>query len=305
MKIAAGIVLFHPDKERFLTCLQIILKQFDVVIVFDNVGDQKDLFCCYERVTYLTECENKGIAYALNRIMERARSIQCEWVVTLDQDTMIPENLASSFKKYITMDKVAIIAPQVIDKRRPYMKLNETDEDLSDVELCITSASCTNVSIWNELGRFDELLFIDFVDNDYCKRVKAAGYRILKYNKLVIDQEFGNITLKPQWKAKFYLWLSKVMHNENIAKLSYKKKEVNPSRVYYVHRNLLYLNEKYKESGGIGYQNFKCKGFLGFLLYFTLPSIVRGKQKMQLIKAVIKGFCDGYQLAKNIRSEAV
>ena len=88
--------------------------------------------------------------------------------------------------------------------------------------------------------------------------------------------------------------LSKLLHNRNIAKLTYRKK-VSPFRVYYVHRNLLYLNKKFKKYGGIGYENFYCHTFLGFLLYFSLPSFVRGQNKFKILKAILQGLYDGYK----------
>lgn len=293
MKIAAGYVLFRPNIARFKEGLKIVLEQFDEVIVFDNVGDMETLLCNNESVTYLTERTNKGIAYALNAIMRKAKDKGIDWLVTLDQDTIIPQNTCNTFLDYIGLDNVAIISPQVIDKRRLYLHVDEK-EGAIDVDFCITSGSCTNVAIWDKIGGFDDWLFIDFVDNDYCKRVKIEGYRIMQIPSLMIDQEFGHISLKSPNIVKFYMWLSKLTKNKNIAKLTYKK-QVSPLRVYYVHRNLLYLNKKFKDSGGIGYENFYCKSFLGFLFYFTLPSIVRGQEKIKILKAIIKGFQDGYK----------
>lgn len=294
MKIAAGIVLYNPERSRFEECLSGILKQVDIVILFDNVGNQ-DFYPKYDtRIVYKTEYCNKGVAYALNNIIQEAQERGYEWIITLDQDTILPTNIVSEFSKYFSIPNVAILAPQVIDKRRKYLQINSSKEEITDVDFCITSASCTNIKIWEEIGKFDEWLFIDFVDNDYCKRVKQKGLRILQLTNIVIDQEFGKITLKSPRTVKFFLWLSKITRNKNIAKLSYKK-FVNPLRVYYVHRNLIYLNKKFKNYGGIGYENFYCKSFMGFLLYFTLPSIVRAQNKIQTIKAAITGLYDGFK----------
>jgi GT2 family glycosyltransferase len=294
MKIVAGYVLYHPDVNRFKKGLDSVLQQFDEVIVFDNCGDMKEVISIYDNVFYYTENENRGIAYGLNQIMKAAEKMGYDWVVTLDQDSVIPLNTCSYFEKFIDINNVAIICPQVIDKRRLYINPIDSNVDFLDVDFCITSASCTNIKIWSEVGGFDNWLFIDFVDNDFCKRIKLAGYRIVQLPALVIDQEFGKITLKSPGWIRFYLWLSRITHNKNIAKLSYRK-EVSPQRVYYVHRNLLYLNKKFKKYGGIGYENFYCKSFIGFLMYFTIPSIIRGKDKFYIAKAAINGLYDGYK----------
>lgn len=286
------MVVYNPDTERLQKCLKPILSQFHRLIVFDNSGSCKDLFAGDERFVYLTESKNQGLAYALNRIMENAIHLGYDWLVTLDQDTLLPDNLQESYQRYIHEKDVAIFSPQVIDKRRKYLKVEDVKEELSEIDFCITSASCTNLNIWKQLNGFDEWLFIDFIDNDYCKRVKLNGYRILRLNKIVINQQFGDIELKSPRIVLFYLKLSELLHNKNIAKLSYKKK-VSPLRVYYVHRNLLYLNKKFAKYGGIGYENFYCNSFFGFLIYFTLPSLVRAQKPFSVLKAIFKGLKDG------------
>ena len=52
--------------------------------------------------------------------------------------------------------------------------------------------------------------------------------------------------------------------------------------------------KKFRNYGGIGYENFFCHSFLGFLFYFSLPSLVRGKQKWKIFKAICKGLYDGF-----------
>ena len=299
MKIAAGIVLFNPDVERLEKCLRALLKQVDEIVIFDNVGNFQDFFTNSEyKITYLTEGRNMGISYALNKIMNLAKSKGFDWVLTMDQDTVIPAHMLEEFYQYPLTEYTAIICPQVIDKRRVYMHASENPERYVATDFCITSASCTNLDIWKSIGGFDEKLFIDFVDNDYCKRLRLKGLEIIVCNRVVIDQQFGNIELKSSRQVAFFLWLSKLLKNKNIAKLTYKKK-VSPLRVYFVHRNLIYLNEKFKDSGGIGYENFYSHSFCGFLLNFTLPSLVRSNSKILVLKSIIKGLYDGYKLAKN------
>lgn len=299
MKIIAGFVLFNPDKDRFDECLGKALSLFDEIILYDNVGNQQVYENIDDRVTYITEGENKGLAHALVAIMAMAKDRGADWVVTLDQDTVLPENLVSEFKKYSDLPKAAIIAPQVVDKRRPYQKVEDCNQSIQETDFAITSASFTNVEIYEKLGGFDEWLFVDFIDNDYCKRALIEGYKIYRMNDVVIDQEFGKISLKAPWKVKFYMWLSKVTRNKNVVKLTYNK-VVSPLRVYFVHRNLLYLNKKFKNYGGIGYENFYCKSFPGFLFYFSLPSFVRAQAKIKVLKSIIKGLIDGVKSPNNI-----
>lgn len=296
-KITAGIVLYNPDEKRFSKCLAALLDQVKEIIIFDNSSrpnfNIKSIIHAHQnRIHYLTENKNKGIAYALNRIMEYACSRGFDWVITMDQDTIVPSNLVTSYRKYLSYEgKIGIICPQIIDKRRPYLKA-KNEPIVENVDMAITSASCTSIDAWKKVGKFDEWLFIDMVDNEFSKRLICSGYKIFQLNDVIVDQQYGIIKLKSKKKQKFYLALSKMLHNINVAKLSYKK-QVDPMRVYYTSRNIIYINKKLRNYGKVGYSNFNCNGYLGFVVYYLIPSFVRSHKKITTLKAIFKGTIEG------------
>ena len=291
-KIAAGIVLFNPeDTERVKHSLNSVLAQVSKVYVFDN-STKENIITFPSSVTYLTERENKGIAYALNQIMKRAQFDGYKWLVTMDQDSVIPEGLISAYEKYTADDSIGIICPQVVDSRRSYMEVKKEPRE-EFIDFCITSASCTSISAWERVGKFDEWLFIDLVDNDFCKRMIVSGYKILRLNNLVLDQEFGKIIQKSERVQKFWNGIAKMFHNDNFGKLGYRK-FVSPMRVYYTNRNIIYINRKLKKYGKTGYRdNYNCNGYLGFLISFVIPSILRSQDKRKVMGAVMTGIRDG------------
>lgn len=291
--IAAGIVLYNPeDTNRLDACVKSILKQVGKLYIYDNSTDK--LHYSFPKGVRYDSCgENKGIAFALNELMKMAASDGFEWLITMDQDSIMPDNIVESYSKVIeeSDDKLAIICPQVIDKRRKYMQVADS-ESSEYVDECITSASCTSIKAWEKIGGFDDWLFIDLVDNEFCKRLVASGYKILRLNHLVLDQEFGCIHPKGEFSQKFWITLSKMLKNENIAKFSYKK-IVNPMRVYYTCRNIIYVNRKLKQYGKTAYSNYNCKGYLGFIIYFMLPSFVRAQNKLKVLQAILSGTIEG------------
>jgi GT2 family glycosyltransferase len=227
--------------------------------------------------------------------MEQAEEDGYSWVLTMDQDSVLPDGMVEDFIKYTgTNENVGIICPQVIDKRRAYMQVDKSEE-IKYLDMCITSASCTSISAWKVVGKFDEWLFIDLVDNEFCKRLIASGYKILQVNKWVLDQEFGKIIPKSKRKQRFWIEVSRIFHNENIAKLSYKK-YVNPLRVYYTNRNIIYVNKKLRKYGMVAYENYNCKEYIGFWVCFNIPSILRAQSKIEVVKAIIRGVKDGTEV---------
>lgn len=292
-EIVAGIVLYNPDIERLKDCISRLENQVKKIYIFDNSElDFEINFENVDSVIYMSENKNLGIAHGLNRIMEKAKMDGYQWVITMDQDSLVPDKMVEDYRNVIFSDlKIGIVCPQVVDKRRAYQIVSKS-KTAEYIETCITSASCTSVKAWEECGKFDEWMFIDLVDNDFCKRLILKGYKIIRLNKWVLDQEFGHIIPKSQKKQKFWIRLSKVLHNENIAKFSYKK-IVSPLRVYYTNRNIIYLNKKMKKYGKVGYENYNCSGYVGFIFCFLIPSIVRAQNKKKVISATLHGIMDG------------
>lgn len=302
IRISAGIILYYPQKERLFQNIENISQDVENLYIYNNGCDKdilKELSSYNEKIHLLGDGNNVGIATAMNEIMKQGEKNKDEWLVTFDQDSVSDVNLINAFRQNIDHPEAAILCPQVIDIRRKYMEAEQSDKIVS-VDRCITSASCTRVSAWKQIGGFDDFLFIDLVDNDFCKRLKLAGWDILKLYSVVLNQEFGNIELKSEKKVKRIMKVSDFVKTKlkmktlanNIAKLSYKK-IVSPLRVYYSNRNIIYLNKKFSKYGGIGYDCYSCHTYFGFQICFNLASVLRGKHKIKIIKAIIKGKKDG------------
>lgn len=308
-KISAGIILYKPDLRRLQLNIEIIIDSVDSIFVYDNGSDRHvlDALNSYKKVVILGNGKNVGIATAMNRIMEAAIEAGSEWVITYDQDSVSESILVDEFKKVISMNlsRVAIICPQVIDERRRYMVANKSNE-IESVVRCITSASCTNLIAWKSIDGFDDYLFIDLVDNDFCKRLKLHGWNILKLHNVILNQEFGSIEIKDEKTVQRIMKISNLARKsfksdylaDNIGKLSYRK-NVSPMRVYYSNRNVIYLNQKFKNYGGIGYDCYKCNSYLGFQICFNAASLVRGKQKLKILRAIVTGIIDGHKSKKS------
>lgn len=303
-KIVAGIVSYNPDVDRFLENIDHIILQVDMVIVFDNASHNvNDFTKAVEgnpHVHFIKNKSNNGIAYALNRIFEYASRNGYEWVITLDQDSIVAKDLVDKFQDAVTSDRIAVVCPFIIDSRRKYMKY-EYHKPTDELDMCITSGSMTRIRAWKEAGGFDEWLFIDLVDNDFCKRLRIAGHKIIRVNSVLLNQEFGRIEPKAKFWCFFYIKLGELLHNTNIQKFSYKK-TVDPRRVYYTNRNVIYLNKKFKNHNGIGYrENYHCDTYAGFMLYFSFGSLLRGKNKFRIAKSILLGIRDGRVKARKTR----
>ena len=296
-KVLAGIVLYNSDYDRLIECLHALDSQVESTILYDNSPQKMDkkkqeylvnTFKCQ----YIFSGENLGMPEAMNKILEIGEAEGYEWVLTMNADSITPPDLIEKFRPYFRKKEIGMICPQVVDRRRKYMKVNKEAKNKC-IRMCITSGACTRIEAWKQVGKFDGWLFVDLLDNDISKRMILNKWKIYQVSSVVLDQEFGDIKAKAEWKEKFWLKVGKFLKNDNFAKFSYKK-IVHANRVYYTCRNIIYLNKKYEKYGGIGYEeNYNCHTFIGFIICFVVPSILRANNKIAVIKAVKKGFAEG------------
>lgn len=224
----AGIVTFNPDIVRLNENVCAIKKQVDSVVIIDN-GSHEDLLSKYEKqksISVIRNSENKGIAYALNQICNYAFENGYEWAVTLDQDSVVPDNLIGVYDEQIYNFKIGMLTPQIYDRNCGLIKDSEKGET-ETVDICITSASAIRISAWQEIGGFYEPYFIDAVDFDICYCLREHGYDILRCNKVRLLHELGH--------SRFvnFMGFKTVLYNHS------------PLRYYYISRNALLLGKRH------------------------------------------------------------
>lgn len=291
-KIAAGIVTYNPEISRLASSVAGILEQVKRVYIFDNGSQNVEEIRSIGRkdgnVKLIESDRNIGLASALNRISEAAAEEGMEWILTLDHDSIAPGNMIEEFSTYIKESGIGIICPVIYDRRRPE-KLPVFKNPCDFVEMCITSGSLVSLSAWERVGKYNDWLFIGLIDDEYCLRNRLMGYRILRVNSVVLDHELGN--LKPSRMAGAWRWIAGKTGCTFFNKLSYKR-EVNPLRLYYATRNIIYLNHKYKNETELYKRNYIYNGIAG---------VLRGKAKAKLIYCFIKGMIDGKRYIRSLQ----
>ena len=193
--IAACIVTFNPELTRFSECLTAVAGQVEHVFVVDNGSNEADgvKTLCREHgnAIFIPLEENKGIAVALNIGCAAADEKHCVAALTLDRDSVCEEGLVEKLAAHLGKG-VGIAAPWI------FYKGNEEYYDLPygepyEVEWTITSASLTSLDAWKGVGGFDEALFVDSVDRDFCIRLRRAGYRVLIDPATSLSHELGDM----------------------------------------------------------------------------------------------------------------
>ncbi len=117
--------------------------------------------------------------------IERAFNSGYEAVVLLDQDSIISRRLidkmiGSLIKLETAGKRVACIGPLVHnrdDSNQKYVDGNR-ESNLIEVDKILSSGTLIRKEVFNDVGKMDELLFIDLVDWEWCWRAKSKGYKV-------------------------------------------------------------------------------------------------------------------------------
>ncbi len=284
--IIAGIVLYNPDISRLIEVIEAIYNQVQSVCVFDNGSKnwtevKKEIEDAYHNEIICIRNEvNAGIGYATNRIFEEALKLGFDWVLTLDHDTICPHKLITEYKKVSIDNTLGMICPSVIDKEivsNTWKPNNKTAVEL--VDRCIQSGALVSVSAWKDVNGFDEWMFIDFVDFDFCTRLKINNYNIYRCNNVVIDHQLGNreeTRLAPLFRRIYKLTGIKVLNYFTYNNV------FSDIRVFYSTRNNCVYIKKYSNYLDV---NKEKRDFYER----CFRRIFRGKNKLMIIKETING----------------
>jgi rhamnosyltransferase len=194
-KVAAVVTTFHAGDSLQQNLAQ-IAAQVSVVIVVDDSGDPSrsnalgDLAAA--NLVVLRNQDNLGIAAALNRGIEQAWSMGCEWVITLDDDTRVSSSYIADIFGFLQAGapaNVGLIAC-TRDSGAPGADLHATGYQLK--RNLITSGCLFERKTFQSVGGFDEGLFIDLVDFDFCTRLRKSGLAIVLLDKVGMDHRVGN-----------------------------------------------------------------------------------------------------------------
>lgn len=283
MRICSGIITYNPTLTDVSTCLEALCNQVERVIIVDNASKNvkglQEVVGKYANVTLVKNSQNIGFAKALTQVFEWAKSQGFDWVLTLNDDSVVPSNMISEYKKILESQgnlensknsKIAIVCSLLKNRLDGTILHSKCHEDE-----CITSGSLTSVEAWAKIGGFDEWLEIDGVDFDFSRRLARAGWKIVECQNVIMEHQIGkarsiNLIIKHP-----IVW----NHNAN--------------RKYYIARNMQVVDYK---MGTYSYAK-SLRAVVRDMVFVALWE----KNKFAKIRAMIRGFKDGQKKIRQMR----
>lgn len=274
-KIYALVTLFYPN-EKIVENVQALANQVDCVILSDNTPscDNHNLFAEIRNCVYIANGENFGLSKAFNVALKSQSFCNEDYIFFFDQDSRIcngyTETLIRNFEKIDLNHEIGCIGPQYVDtnsgKTITPRKIEVLSECCYTVSSMITSGLLAKYSVLKKIGFWNEDVFLDMADWDFCWRMKKAGFKIVLCNAITLTHTLGKGIKKI---GKFNLRIN------------------HPVREYY----------QLRDSIKIFWKNYvPIKYRIRFLLmYFPMPLIYLSflPKRVLRLKYVFYGFLDG------------
>lgn len=277
-KVAAIIVSYNPDSNLF-DSINLLLNQVEKVIIVDNGSKEK--YVKYinsineDKIEIILNKENLGVATALNIGVRKALENGYEWILTMDQDSKAsPDMVKKMFNVYNSINReerkdILSIFPNFVDERIQSIEENSNMNSYEYVDADITSGNLLRKEVFEKVGFFDDSLFIDLVDTDFCMRLNEKGIKMIKIRDAVLYHSLG--------ESKTIKGILGSFNTSNHSAL----------RRYYMTRNRFYIWEKYK-----GLNSFTLNRDKKLFKKEFVKIILGEKDKVNKIKMVLRGYKD-------------
>lgn len=200
---ALVLVTYYPD-EQVKARIQTLSTQFKKVFVVDNTPASQSTDSIYPIISIhlISNSINAGLGRALNQGCEAAKACKFEWVITLDQDSVLQAGFlqsqlacwsTSAFKPFLLGSNYISESRQESPARFPVGSYSR------QCKTVITSGTLMHLGTWHQLGGFREDFFIDSLDHELCLRARAQGLKVARNGEIHMRHTIGTTRRGQKW----------------------------------------------------------------------------------------------------------
>lgn len=279
-KRIGGVVIIYNPLRDIPDNINSYLAQVDELIIFDNTPKKPDWLSDFvntnNKIKYVGFQKNMGVSYALNYAAKYFSESGFDYLLTMDQDSIVPQDMVQKLLKVIEKDEsIGIVTPIHGNK---YNTNAVQENKLQKLSVAKTSGNLLSLAAFQKTGVFNEDLFIDYVDIEYCMRLNITGYKVIQCNSVILEHNEANISEK-----RFFF---KTVYPYNHS----------PIRLYYKTRNRFYLMDSYKDTFP-EYFEIERKSFINNIIKVVLYE----NKKILKLKLSLIGY---YHYLKGIKGRA-
>jgi rhamnosyltransferase len=249
----AGCVVLYNPRKAVVKNIESYLLYLETLYVIDNSNNSDEelvqsLLSLGSKIVYISQQKNEGVASALNRGACLALNANYKWLLTMDQDSrFFDKSFFDGWRTVPYNETIGLIAASYTANYDRWQR--SYSPTYNEIHFVVTSGNILNLEAWSAVKGFENKLFIDEVDHDYCLKLRVNGYKILITKEIVMVHTIGEI------------------FEDTTAAVSGRKLVLHrPLRYYYMSRNVLYVCKKYV---------FVDLRFVASRLFYLLKNLIK------------------------------
>lgn len=194
------VVIYNKDCEdspsfKYALANHSLLK----IIVVDNseIKTNNEVYCSQKGIPYISMNGNAGLSKAYNKALEYIKDNK-GFIIWADDDTSFPYNYLEDMLALMNNNHLSVGLPLVMTSDHIYSpsifdkygipKRIKSLTDLSERLTGINSGMIVDLDVYSSY-RYDEEMFLDFIDHDFCWACNKAGRTIGFTNRVILQQE--------------------------------------------------------------------------------------------------------------------
>lgn len=225
-ELAVCFLLHNPD-PGFVSRLEAMIPGCSNIFVVSNGVDSEtsarlQSLSSHGQIELICNHANVGVAAGFNQAIKSAMDQKMRYIVLFDQDSQpsprIIDDLLEVFSGSGEEDRLALVAPTIVEagsgKRMRYLQkwigpfYKRTSckgkDVLRHVVMVLSSGSLMDLSVVDKIGLFREDFFIDYVDTEYCLRLRSMQYEIAVACNAALPHRLGSREERHLGRLRFF-----------------------------------------------------------------------------------------------------
>jgi len=184
------VLISHNSEELVIQFIKNFSEKIKFLII-DNSNDQnlKDKIKLFNNVE-IKFMENKGYGAAINFAR---KFVKTNFFFVFSPDIKKPDDIFID----IFLDKIKLIerfgalGPRFLGVTQKSHKQSDIYKKIDQIDSISGSAMLFDATTFDDIGGFDENIFLYFEETDFAKRAKKKGYKIFQINEAKVNHTRG------------------------------------------------------------------------------------------------------------------
>lgn len=190
------------------------------IVVWDNSPDGQNDDRIPEGICYVHDGRNAGLANAYNRAFEIASEHHSEWLITLDQDTTLPDNYLMKMAEAAQLSSghsgIGAVVPQIVaDGKRlspnvfvlgavPHWFGRGASGVFKRPVFAFNSGAMVRMDALRQVGGYNPWFWLDNSDSQLFKELHRHGKRVYIAGEIQVQHEFSFKDIKQRMTTERY-----------------------------------------------------------------------------------------------------